>query len=362
MSAESTPARTTHPDAPNRLRRLLRPGSLLRPALISVGSVVLLGLLSPSWPVATLILIYALAALAANLLLGYTGLLSLAQSVYFGVGGYIAGILATRFDFQLSTTLIVSALLCGLIAAFIAGFAIRRMGIYFVMITFAFAETAHFLAYVFKDWTGGENGLTGLPLASFGGFGQSFFIARPGPTFYYMMAVLFVILFVLLHRFVDSPVGSVLVAIRENEGRAEALGYPVKAYKTVVFMVSGAVTGIAGTLYAFFVGSSSISAISSEMAITIIIITVLGGIRSLYGSLLGAIVYVALNTYLSDLWPYWELLLGAALIAIVLFFKGGLQGGLASLAGLVRRRDESAREPRPDAETDAKERGADVRR
>lgn len=318
--------------------RAVRQGSLLRSALLSLVSVIALGLFSPSWPVATLILIYALAALAANLLLGYTGLLSLGQSVYFGVGGYLAGILSTRAGFQLSTTLIVSAVLCALVAVVVGTFAIRRTGIYFVMITFAFAETAHFLAYVFKDWTGGENGVTGIPLASFGAVGQSFFIARPGPTFYYMTAVLFVVMFVLMQRLVDSPVGSVLVAIRENEPRAESLGYAVKAYKLVAFMVSGAVTGMAGCLYAFFVGSSSVSAIHSEMSITIIIITVLGGIRSMYGSLLGATAYVALNTYLSDLWPYWELLLGAALIAIVLFFKGGLHGGLVSIAGLARRR------------------------
>jgi branched-chain amino acid transport system permease protein len=322
--------------------------------------VVALGLLTPSWSVATLILIYALAALAANLLLGYTGLLSLGQSVYFGVGGYAAGILSTRLGFQMSTALVLSAVVCAAVAAFMGLFAIRRVGIYFVMITFAFAETAHFLAYVFKDWTGGENGLSGMPLASFGGFGQSFYIARPGAPFYYATAVLFVILFVLLQRVVDSPVGHVLVAIRENELRAEALGYNVRLYKLVAFMISGAVTGIAGCLYAFFVGSSSISAIQSDMSITIIIITVLGGIRSLYGSLLGALAYVVLNTYLSELWPYWELLLGVALMAIVLFFKGGLYGGLASLAGLVRRRGPGTGPATPSAPT-AGEVPADVR-
>jgi len=322
--------------------RALGPDGLLRSALVGVVSVVVLGLLTPSWSVAALILIYALAALAANLLLGYTGLLSLGQSVYFGVGGYAAGILSTRLGFQMSTTLVLSAVVCAAVAVFMGVFAIRRIGIYFVMITFAFAETAHFLAYVFKDWTGGENGLTGMPLASFGGFGQSFYIARPGAPFYYATAVLFVIIFVLMQRLVDSPVGHVLVALRENEQRAEALGYNVRLYKLVAFMVSGAVTGIAGCLYAFYVGSASVSAIESDMSITIIIITVLGGIRSLYGSLLGALAYVVLNTYLSELWPYWQLLLGVALMAIVLFFKGGLYGGLASLASAVRRRG-----PRP---------------
>lgn len=329
--------------------RIAPAGGLLRPAIISLASVVLLGLLSPSWSVATLVLIYALAALGCNLLLGYTGLLSVGQSVYFGLGGYIAALTATKLGFQLSTALLVSVVLCALVAALIGAFAIRRLGIYFVMITFAFAETANFLAYVFKDYTGGENGLGGLPLASLGGFGQSFYIARPGPTFFYLAAALFVVLFVVLQRFVDSPVGSVLVAIRENESRAEALGYPVKAYKLVAFMVSGALTGIAGSVYAFFVGSASVSAIHSEMAITIVIITVLGGIRSLYGSFLGAVVYVVLNTYLSDLWPYWELLLGAALIGIVIFFKGGLYGGLTALAGLSRRRGRSASRNLPES-------------
>ena len=360
MSAESTLTRSVHRNPP--FARLLPPGGVLRPLVFGIASVIVLGLFSPSWPVATLILIYAMAALAANLLLGYTGLLSLAQSVYFGVGGYIAGILSTRAGLQLSTTLVISAILCGVLAAFIAFFANRRMGIYFVMITFAFAETAHFLAFVFKDWTGGENGLAGIPLASFGGFGQSFFIARPGPTFFYMMAVLFVIVFVLLQRFVESPVGSVLVAIRENENRAESLGYSIRSYKTVAFMVSGAVTGVAGTLYAFFVGSSSISAIHSDMSITIIIITVLGGIRSLYGSLLGAVAYVALNTYLSELWPYWELLLGIALIAIVLFFKGGLHGGLTSLFRRFRRVSREGSRHADSEKAARTERGADVSR
>lgn len=320
------------------LSRVTGAGGLGRPALLSVVSVILLGLLAPSWSVATLILIYAVAALGCNLLLGYTGLLSVGQSVYFGLGGYIAAITSTRWGLQLSSALVVSAVLCAVAAAFIGSFAIRRLGIYFVMITFAFAETANFLAYVFKDYTGGENGLVGVPLASFGGFGQSFFIATPGPMFFAMMAVLFVLLFVVLQRFVDSPVGAVLVAIRENESRAETMGYSVKAYKLLVFMVSGAVTGLAGCLYAFFVGSASVSAIHSEMAITIVIITVLGGIRSLYGSFLGAVVYVALNTYLSNLWPYWEMLLGISLVGIVLFFKGGLHGAVVAVVNLVRRR------------------------
>lgn len=342
------------------MSRVIRAGGLGRPALLSVASVILLGLLAPSWSVATLILIYAMAALGCNLLLGYTGLLSVGQSVYFGFGGYLAAITATRWGLQFSSALVVSALLCALVAAFIGAFAIRRLGIYFVMITFAFAETAQFLAFVFKDQTGGENGLGGVPPASLGGFGQSFFVAAPGPTFYIMAAVLFVLIFVVLQRFVDSPVGAVLVAIRENESRAGAMGYSVKAYKLLAFMVSGAVTGIAGCLYAFFVGSASVSAIQIETAITIVIITVLGGIRSLYGSFLGAVAYVALNTYLSDLWPYWQMLLGIALIVIVLFFKGGLQGALVAVAKSVRR---AARRRSPDDVDQAKEKvSADVSR
>lgn len=320
------------------LSRIIAPGGLLRPALLSLVTVVLLGLLAPSWSVATLVLIYAIAALGCNLMLGYTGLLSMGQSVYFGAGGYVAGITATRWGLQLSSALVLAAVICATVAAFIGFFAIRRIGIYFVMITFAFAETAQFLTYVFQDYTGGENGLVGIPLASFGAFGQSIFIARPGAPFYYMIGALFVILFIVLQRLVDSPVGAVLVAIRENEARAESMGYSVKSYKLFIFMVSGAVTGVAGCLYAFFVGSASISSIEIDMAITIVIITVLGGIRSLYGSVLGAIAYVALNTYLSDLWPYWQMLLGLALIGIVLFFKGGLHGGLVALVDVTLKR------------------------
>ncbi|MEO5980850.1 MAG: branched-chain amino acid ABC transporter permease [Pedococcus sp.] len=315
----------------------LEPGSLLRPLLLSVVSVVLLALFVPSWGIAVLILIYAIAAIGCNLLLGFTGLLSVGQSVYFGLGGYVAALGAIHLHLQMLTGLALAALAGVAMAAVIGFLAIRRIGIYFVMITFAFAETVSFLAYAFKDWTGGENGLQGLPLASLGGFGSSFFIAGTDARFFLVAAVIFVVLFVLLQRFVDSPVGSVLVAIRENEQRAEAIGYNVRTYKLIAFMVSGAVTSIAGCLYAFYVGSASISAVSVDTAIMIVIITVLGGIRSLYGSFLGAVAYVLLSTNLSDLWPRWQLLLGAALIAIVLLFKGGLHGASVDFSRWVQR-------------------------
>jgi branched-chain amino acid transport system permease protein len=312
-------------------------GSLLRPLLLAVVSVLLLAAFVPSWGLAVLILIYALAAIGCNLLLGFTGLLSVGQSVYFGLGGYVAALAAIHLHLQMLSGLVLAALAGAVIAAVVGFFAIRRIGIYFVMISFAFAENASFLAYAFKDWTGGENGLQGLPLPSLGGFGTSFFIASSDSRFYLVAAVLFVVLFVALQRFVDSPVGSVLVAIRENEQRAESIGYSVRTYKLIAFMVSGAVTAVAGCLYAFYVGSASISAISVDTATMIVIITVLGGIRSLYGSFLGAVAYVVLSTNLSDLWPRWQLLLGAALIAIVLLFKGGLYGALTDVARWVGR-------------------------
>ena len=335
-----------------RLR--LERGSLLRPLLLSGVSVILLAALVPSWGIAVLILIYALAAIGCNLLLGFTGLLSVGQSVYFGLGGYVAALAAIHLHLQMLSGLVLAAVAGVAAAAVIGMFAIRRIGIYFVMITFAFAETASFLAYAFKDWTGGENGLQGLPLPSLGGFGSSFFIAGTDSRFFLVAAVLFVVLFVLLQRFVDSPVGAVLVAIRENEQRAEAIGYPVRTYKLIAFMVSGAVTSIAGCLYAFYVGSASISSVSVDTAIMIVIITVLGGIRSLYGSFLGAVVYVVLSTNLSDLWPRWQLLLGAALIAIVLLFKGGLHGAFADFGRWVQRqvgtrRDKQGQVSRADA-------------
>lgn len=330
-----------HTGLVQRLR--LERGSLLRPLLLSSVSVVMLAVFAPSWGIAVLILIYALAAIGCNLLLGFTGLLSVGQSVYFGLGGYVAALGAIHLHLQMLSGLLLAALLGAVIAAVVGLFAIRRIGIYFVMITFAFAETASFLAYAFKDWTGGENGLQGLPLASLGGFGSSFFIAGTDARFFIVASVLFVLLFVLLQRFVDSPVGSVLVAIRENEQRAEAIGYPVRTYKLIAFMVSGAVTAIAGCLYAFYVGSASISAVSVDTAIMIVIITVLGGIRSLYGSFLGAVVYVVLSTNLSDLWPRWQLLLGVALIAIVLLFKGGLHGASVDFGRWVQRQGRSAR-------------------
>src|SRR5450830_325113 len=264
-----------------------------------------LPLILPSATLASEILIFAMAALACNLLLGSTG-----------AGGFLA--------------LLVGAL------------AIRRTGIYFVMLTLAFSQMAYFVAYTLSDWTGGDNGLLSVPRPEIR-IGDTVLLSlADARAFYGFVAVVFLLIFIGARRVIASPFGSTLMAIRENETRASAIGYDTRHFKILVFVLSGAVTGIAGALYAMLLHFVPLSNIDLAMSENILIMTIVGGTGSLFGSLLGAGSIVLLGDFLSDLWPRWLMLLGVILILVVIFMRGGLWGGLASLFENVRGRRKAA--------------------
>ncbi|WP_432451931.1 MULTISPECIES: branched-chain amino acid ABC transporter permease [unclassified Agarivorans] len=300
--------------------------------ILALALIVLMPILLPSITLATEILIFALAALACNLLLGYTGLLSFGQGIFFGGGAYSASLVMIHLNFGLIAALATAILIGASLALIVGALSIRRTGIYFVMLTLAFTQMAYFLAYTFSQWTGGDNGLLDVPRPALAIFGMTISDLQSSEAFYVFVASLFVIVFVFARRVIHSPFGTTLVAIRENEGRSSAVGFSTNHFKLMAFVISGAITGLAGALYALLLNFAPLSNIELAMSENIMIMTIIGGTGSLLGSILGAGSIVLIGDLLSSIWPRWMMILGAALIAVVLFLPEGLWGGLRSLS------------------------------
>lgn len=308
--------------------------------LVLVGVLLPLGLpfVLPSTSLATEVLIFAIAALGCNLLVGYAGLLSFGQAIFFGGGSYAAALLMIHTGAGLVSSLVTAMAAGTALALLVGSLSILRSGIYFVMLTLAFSQMFYFVVYAMSSVTGGENGLLDVPRPPLDLPGlPSMSLERPS-DFYLAVWAAYATVFLLLQRATTSPFGSVLAAIRENEERAGALGYNTKLYKLVAFLLSGLATGLAGGLYAMFLHIVPLSNADVAMSERILVMTIIGGTGSLLGSVLGAGVFVVLSDVLSDLWPRWLLLLGLGLIALVLYMRGGLWEGIQRFRSLATSR------------------------
>ena len=295
-----------------------------RPVLqfgLAMATVMALPLSMRSGILASEILIYGLAVAACNLLLGYTGLLSFGQGIFFGIGSYVAGLSLVRVGLPAPVMLFLALVAGALVAAGVGWVSIRRQGVYFVMLTLSFSQMFYFLAYTFSGITGGDNGLLDVPRPILAGVRLS----NPW-TYYALVAVLFLVLFAVLQRVALSIFGRTLLAIRDNEGRAAAIGYPVRSFKVAAFAISGAVTAFAGALHAVLIGIAPLSNIDYHTSETLLIMTIIGGTANLFASLLGAGAYLLAADALSTIWPRWLLLLGLLLVVITLFMQRGLWG------------------------------------
>ncbi|MPM22459.1 hypothetical protein SDC9_68914 [bioreactor metagenome] len=322
--------------------------------LIAVAIVIAMPLFMKSGSLASEVLIYALAAMACNLLLGYTGLLSFGQGVFFGLGSYTLGILLTRLPISMPLALLAAVVMGAVGAAIVGWVAIRQRGTYFVMLTLAFAQMFYFVAYTATDLTGGDNGLMDIPRKSIM-LGDTVLWPLNTPWQYYsFVAVLFLIVYWLLRRVCDSIFGRTLLAVRDNEERAAAVGYNLRLLKLQAFMISGAVTGLAGALHALMTGIAPLSSAEYHTSEMILVMTVIGGTGNLLASLLGAAFYVLLGDWLSTLWPRWLLILGVVLMVVSLGMQGGLWGVCQKLwqRATGKRAKESDTQP---AQADAKE-------
>ncbi|MDR2332858.1 MAG: branched-chain amino acid ABC transporter permease [Burkholderiaceae bacterium] len=298
--------------------------------------VVAMPLFMKSGSLASEVLIYALAAMACNLLLGYTGLLSFGQGVFFGLGSYTLGIMLTRLPISMPLALLGAVVVGGIGAAIVGWVAIRQRGTYFVMLTLAFAQMFYFLAYSLPDLTGGDNGLMDIPRKSISVAGQTLIPLETPWQFYGFVAVLFLIVYWMLRTVCDSIFGRTLLAVRDNEERAAAVGYNLRLLKLQAFVISGAVTGLAGALHALMTGIAPLSNAEYHTSEMILVMTVIGGTGNLLASLLGAAFYVLLGDWLSTLWPRWLLILGVVLMIVSLGMQGGLWGLCQKLVQLAR--------------------------
>ncbi|MFC3571621.1 branched-chain amino acid ABC transporter permease [Paracoccus simplex] len=314
-----------------------KPWAQLALALLAV---LVLPLFLKSGILATEILIFAMVVAACNLLLGYTGLLSFGQGIFFGIGTYAAGICLTRWQIPVPLVLAGAAVLGAATATLVGWLSIRRQGVYFVMLTLAFSQLFYFVAYTFSGVTGGDNGLLGVPRPSIAG------TALNAPWSYYtFVAVCFVAVFAILVVVTQSTFGRTLLAIRENEGRAAAIGFPTRLFKIEAFAISGAVTAFGGALHAMLIGVAPLSNIEYHTSELILIMTIIGGSSSLFGSMLGAGFYLLLADALSTVWPRWLLLLGLVLVAVALFLQRGLWGLVERGYDLVFRRQRAPETP-----------------
>lgn len=294
--------------------------------LMSIAVVLILRMTLDSATLATEVLIFALAALGCNLLLGYTGLMSFGQGIFLGLGSYAGGLALLHLQVPFLAALLIAMLASALSALVVGWFSIRQRGVYFVMLTLAFAQMFYFLAYSLADITGGDNGLLNIPRPQLSLFGVTLLPTASPWQYYGVVAVIFILVFALLQRIADSILGRTLLAIRDNATRAAAIGYDIKKFKLIAFMISGAVTGLAGALYAMLTGIAPLSNIEYHASESILIMTVIGGTGNLFASVLGAAFYVLVGDWLSTLWPRWLMLLGILLIAVALYMQKGLWG------------------------------------
>ena len=306
--------------------------------LLALAVALGLPLVLRSGSLASEVLIYALAALGCNLLLGYTGLLSFGQGIFFGLGSYTLALMLTRLQLPMPVALAAATAMGAVGAALVGWVAIRQRGTYFVMLTLAFAQMFYFLAYTATDLTGGDNGLLDVPRPPLSLFGRTLWAMDTPWTYYAFVAVVFLIAFGLLLRVSDSIFGRTLLAIRDNEDRAAAVGYNLRRFKLLAFVISGAVTGLAGGLHAMMTGIAPLSNAEYHTSEMILVITVIGGTGNLFASVLGAAFYVLLADWLSSLWPRWLLLLGLLLIGVSIGMQRGLWGlGESAWRRLFRR-------------------------
>lgn len=331
MSTLQTPSFCFH--ATTRSRKFLK--RFYPEILTAVGLLVapyLLPFIGMNPELLTRVLIWGLFGLGFDLLFGYTGLLSFGQAAFFGTGGFVTAYLLTA---GIVPNMLL-ALLAGTVVASIAGLVIgyltlRRSGIYFAMATLAFGEMFFFMENsTFKEFTGGENGIAGVPPPHVS-FGFVDLHLSSGWPMYWFVAVFFLVGFLLARRIVLSPFGAVLQAIRSNPKRATALGHSIQRYKLVVFIVAAAYGGLSGGLLGIFQSYMPPDAFALDTSAQLVIQTVMGGAGTLLGPLLGAAIWLYLYEglqALGDLGPYWKLILGIVFVVLVTVFRHGVAGGI----------------------------------
>lgn len=268
------------------------------------------------------ILCFALFACAFNLLLGFAGLLSFGHAAFFGGAAYVAAYLCKAQGWSPEAGILAGTLMAAVLGAAFGALAIRRAGIYFAMITLALAQLVFFVALQ-MPFTGGEDGLQGVPRGKLFGF----FDLSDNLSMYFFVFAVFMIGFTLIYRTIHSPFGQVLKAIRENEPRAISLGYNVDRYKLLAFVLSASLAGTAGATKALVFQLASLTDVHWHMSGEVVLMTLLGGLGTVFGPVVGAATIVLLQTQLADKVGSWvTVIIGAIFVVCVMVFRRGIVG------------------------------------
>ena len=259
-------------------------------------------------------LIFGIIAVSTNIMLGYTGMLSFGQAAYFGIGAYACGLLL-KAGYPLILAIPGGALFSMLIAAVVGYFCVKRTGLYFICLTFGFNQMFYFIAYVWTEVTGGEDGLVVIPRPN---------LISDSASFYVFIALLFFACLLAMLKIVSSPLGLVFRLIRENPSRAAAVGYNVRLFKWFAFIIASAFTALAGTVYAMLYSIVPIDQIHWLKSGDFIFMLLFGGVGNFFGPLIGAVGYILLSETFAIFWSRWPLLMGGVFIVVVLYLRGGV--------------------------------------
>lgn len=322
MSFQPMPLATKNDTAPKR------PFSRQLGLAAAFGALLLLPAFLPPYYVYLLTIIYitALLATSLNICLGYGGLLQLHQAVFYGVGAYTVAIVATKTSLPVWLGFLLGPLAAAILAFLIGWFCVRLRGLYFGMLTLALGQLVWAITYRWYEFTGGDNGIHGLPMPEFLG-------SLRGS--YYLSLLVFAASLAVIYALVNSPFGLILQATRDNPMRSEGIGVDVKRHQLLAFVISGFFAGVAGVLFVVVERSVSPALLFWSKSAEIMIMCLLGGMATFFGPTLGAIAIVVLSTVIGIHTEYWLLVLGIILLLLVLFLPQGILGYLQERAGVV---------------------------
>jgi branched-chain amino acid transport system permease protein len=277
--------------------------------------------LAPYTALASEILIFALFAMSYDLVLGYAGMLSFGHAAFFGIGAYTTGIILIRVYPSVPLGLLAGVIMSSLVALFLGYLSIRRRGIYFTMVTLAFAQMFYFIAFKWTSLTGGDDGLQGVPRPSVGPLDLT-----SETTLYYLILFFVLISAFVGFRVVNSPFGKTLQALRENKDRAMSIGYNIDRFRLMVFVISGFFSGLAGGLYALLLNFVPLSSLYWTNSGEVVVMTIVGGMGTLFGPVVGALAIILLRDIISNFTQSWSFIMGILFMASVLGFRGGIVG------------------------------------
>ena len=288
---------------------------------------VLVLLIAPIWiyPIFIMkVMCFALFACAFNLLIGFGGLLSFGHAMFLGTAGYVSAHAAKVWGWNPELAILFATACSALLALVIGSLAIRRQGIYFAMITLAFSQMMFFF-YLQTPFTGGEDGIQSVPRGKLFGF----YDLAENTNMYIFVLVIFLIGFALIWRVIHSPFGQILKAIRENQDRAISLGFDTDRYKLIAFIISGALAGTAGATKSLVFQLASLTDVHWNMSGEVVLMTLLGGLGTLFGPVVGAAIIITMQNYLAQFGSWVTIIQGVIFVICVLAFRRGIVGEIA---------------------------------